>query len=275
MDRSAVCLASCDSAVLAHQPVGCLPSQALPRFRLATRGFTIFELLVVISIVTILTALLMPSLQHARNAAFKIQCLANLRQVGCALTEYLGSHNDRLPPLTVTSNPQTAQWGEAMAITNPVGSRLEGLGLLLSTLHLPDSRLLYCPCHRGDHNFERYANRLSGFGLNLGIGGTMYSNYHFRSHMDPLSTSTTGSPMRGRNLASVVLVVDGMRTRRDFNHVTGANRLKGDGSTDWLADADNAIYRSLPSSVQSSFAGGLVFQSAWRWVDRVTYEAAD
>jgi prepilin-type N-terminal cleavage/methylation domain-containing protein len=61
------------------------------------KAFTLIELLVVISIIAILIAILLPSLRKARMAAQSIQCLANQRQVGVTLTQYVGDFNDWAP----------------------------------------------------------------------------------------------------------------------------------------------------------------------------------
>ena len=76
-------------------------------------GFTLIELLVVIAIIGLLLSILLPSLTNARQLARQAVCGSNLRQLGIAMTGYLGDNKTWYPAAKVFHDPTNHSWNEA------------------------------------------------------------------------------------------------------------------------------------------------------------------
>lgn len=76
-----------------------------------TRGFTLIEVLVVIAIIILLTAILLPVFARARENARRTGCASNLKQVALGMGQYVQDYDERYPP-----DGATAQNGWALTI---------------------------------------------------------------------------------------------------------------------------------------------------------------
>jgi prepilin-type N-terminal cleavage/methylation domain-containing protein/prepilin-type processing-associated H-X9-DG protein len=79
-----------------------------------TRGFTLVELLVVISIISLLIALLLPALRKTREATTMVTCLSSIRQMNMAALQYADASKDFFPIRRYNGNSGTFavnEWG--------------------------------------------------------------------------------------------------------------------------------------------------------------------
>lgn len=99
----------------------------MKRWSASKRGFTLVELLVVIAIIGILVGLLLPAVQSAREAARRMQCANNLKQIGLGLLNYESAYK---------SFPMGG-WG------GPPGNVDDGIGFLASILPFIEQNALW------------------------------------------------------------------------------------------------------------------------------------
>jgi len=132
-------------------------------------AFTLIELLIVISIISLLIAILLPSLQNAKKAAQATACLSNQRQLALVMSTYATDYDQTLPSYAFlySSGGEERQWYKQITSYSSHGKN----GFL-------GANVMRCPSQEDDTRFGTY-------GLNYGPTNKSPFSYSAINFTDP------------------------------------------------------------------------------------------
>ncbi|MFQ5428781.1 MAG: prepilin-type N-terminal cleavage/methylation domain-containing protein [Phycisphaerae bacterium] len=190
--------------------------------RRPARAFSLIELLVSISIISLLLSILLPAMSGSRKTAKRTQCLARLRQLYVVHAEYVNS-DGRFPELNNMEDDGTWQYNylifDGMDFNNNFGPLVRvGLGF-------DDLTFLYCPVQTDSFHSMGTANNpwpaIPGFDTRSGYG----RRYHV--------SGKSLSQMRTKALLADVIHLPSVVATA---HKTGVNVAYTDGHAKWVQD---------------------------------------
>lgn len=229
-----------------------LTRQSLAQARAVRPAYSLVDVLVSLAVIGVLVSLLFPSLAGARETARRVVCSSNMRQHALALAMYADDRRNALPVSSFEAKRGTdGRPQDTMVVRLEQSAQWDGLGVLFQDGYLDAPKVFYCPSHKGDHPFSRYA----GAWYNID-GGQIVVNYQYRGNS---ATSVSGE--------RAAVITDGLRTKSDYSHSVGANVLRSDLSVQWYNDRGGSLLGLLPATDDDISAATKV-QSAWDLLDQ-------
>lgn len=196
--------------------------------RRAWPAFSLLEVLVAVAVMTLLMAILLPSLNTAREAARRTVCLSNMSHVGVSLFAYAADNQEAGPAIV---SPMSNKRSPRTLLSVPAAS--VQLGRLWPRA-VSDPRLFRCPSQRRfTYNDDARALRRD----------YVAGSYAYAVHI-PAGRSPRLGAIRHLALAADDFVAgdDHVGVGR-FSHRQGYNVLYADGSVTWYADPDQSIWK--------------------------------
>jgi prepilin-type N-terminal cleavage/methylation domain-containing protein/prepilin-type processing-associated H-X9-DG protein len=208
--------------------------------RQTRRGFTLIELLVVIAIIAVLIALLLPAVQAAREAARRIQCTNNLKQLGLSLANYESS-NGTFPIGTVYGNFNISGMPGALCTSPGFGNNCQNTSWFALVLPYMEQGTLY-----------------NSFNSSIGIEGPNFAGYFTNSTVLTTRMNSMQCPSdNSQSFAMTSLVALGVPSYPWS--ATKGNYGVNWGNTDdgqWTSSgAFPTIYRASPFGTNQALTG--------------------
>ena len=229
------------------------------------QGFTIVELLVVITIIVLLIALVLPALSAARKAAQRTQCLSNQRQIGIAAEVYMQMYDGYLPATGSYGDsapvPATGAWDKVLAV--------HAMGKDLTLAHedgwsgwwqwgRENAKVLLCPADENEDAPGQFVeqSRYGSYGLHDFVGD------YFDPNVDVMSLDALVKNYGGGQASDVAWMFEMDRGatkniyyNHGYTHPNWEHRhpVMGEGGNLLFADMHAEAQQANPSGVAAGY----------------------
>lgn len=255
-------------------PADCTHEQRVPR-----QGFTLVELLVVVSLIALLVALLQPALRQAMEAARRAACAANVKQMAVGSYMYASDNQAILPPAAPgigTNSGGLGVWGVYVQAGWPAGLKdiyggFQGMGLLYRAGIFTSGKSFYCPS--STHPLYQYntGKNLSWPSNNKVAWETWVGySYHYRATYRGLSGNEPMRVIRTTDPSALAILADGFSRNtgsNDLQQTVGVDYEHRDGYNVGRLDGSVAYYNDPQRHIADEFIGnqayGIMEKDVW------------